>query len=152
MSLRACLCIALGVLLTLTMQGYQFGASNHTVYLIDALRQAHPELLANDWFAARTLQYHAAFGVLTRALMTWGITQPAFLIGYLVLLVLLHTAWWRIVRLLGCGEAVFLLSEVFFHLSAGGTALGMYQFMQDAAFLPSNIAAVAMLWGIYFAA
>jgi hypothetical protein len=26
----------------------------------------------------------------------------------------------------------------------------MYQFLQDAAFLPSNIASVAMLWGIYF--
>jgi hypothetical protein len=28
--------------------------------------------------------------------------------------------------------------------------LGVYDFLQDAAFLPSNVANVAMLWGIYF--
>jgi hypothetical protein len=149
---RAALCIGFGVLLTRFMQGYQFGGSNHTVYFLDALRQAHPDLLQNDWFVTQTLQYHAAFGLLTRAFMTWGITQPAFLGGYWLLLILLHTAWWKLVRLLRGDVAAFVLSEVLFHALAGGTALGMYQFMQDSAFLASNIAAVAMLWGIYFAA
>src|SRR5262249_26454254 len=31
---------------------------------------------------------------------------------------------------------------------AAGVGLGMYQFLQDSSFLPSNISAVAMLWGI----
>ena len=35
----AVLGVAFGVALTLSMQGYQFGKSNHTVYLIDAMRQ-----------------------------------------------------------------------------------------------------------------
>src|SRR5687768_8462856 len=67
--IEAVLAVAFGVALTLSMQGYQFGRSNHTVYLIDALRHTSPHLLGNDWFATQTLHYHAAFGLLTRALM-----------------------------------------------------------------------------------
>ena len=136
--------------LMLAMQGYQFGKSNHTVYLLDALRHASPNLLANDWFATETLQYHAIFGVMTRWLFALRIIQPAFLIGYLALLVLLHLAWWRITIALGGALREFVVSAVLFQLLAGGTGLGMYSFLQDGAFLPSNIAAVAMVWGIAF--
>ena len=126
------------------MQGYQFGKSNHTVYLIDALRHASPDLLQNDWFATQTLQYHAAFGLITRELMKHDIIEPAFLGGHVLLVILLHVAWWRIVRALGGGAAAFMVSQIFFTISAAGTGLGMYQFLQDGAFLPSNIAAVAV--------
>jgi len=146
--IEAVLAIGFGVALTLAMQGYQFGRSNHTVYLIDALRHASPHLLQNDWFATQTLHYHAAFGLMTRALMKLGVIEPAFLLGHVALAVLLHAAWWRIVRALGGGAAAFVISEILFHISAAGTGLGMYQFLQDGAFLPSNIASVAMLWGI----
>ena len=44
--------LLLGVALTLTLRGYQFGGGNHTVYLIEPLREVHPELLANDWGVA----------------------------------------------------------------------------------------------------
>jgi hypothetical protein len=145
---EAALAVAFGVALTLAMQGYQFGRSNHTVYLIDALRHASPHLLRNDWFATQTLHYHAAFGLLTRGLMKLGIIEPAFFIGHLALAVLLHVAWWRIVRALNGGTAAFVVSQILFHVSAAGAGLGMYQFLQDGAFLPSNIASVAMLWGI----
>ena len=147
--LEALLAIACAVALSLTLHGYQFGTSNHTVYLLDALRHTSPHLLQNDWFATQTLQYHAAFGLLTRALMKLGILEPAFLIGHVLLAVLLHVAWWRIVRALGGGVGAFVVSEVLFHLSAAGTGLGMYQFLQDGSFLPSNIASVIALWGIY---
>src|SRR5688572_26002969 len=93
---EAALAVAFGVALTLAMQGYQFGRSNHTVYLIDALRHAQLHLLQNDWFATQTLHYHAAFGLLTRGLMKLGIIEPAFLAGHVMLAVLLHAAWWRI--------------------------------------------------------
>jgi hypothetical protein len=148
--LRALAAVAFGVALTLAMQGYQFGQSNHTVYLIDAMRHASPDLLRNDWFATQTLQYHAAFGLLARGLMRLGVVEPAFLVGHLLLAVLLHLAWWRIVRVLGGGGAAFALSEVLFHISGAGTGLGMYQFLQDSAFLPSNVASVAFLWAVYF--
>ena len=144
------LATAFAVALTLTMQGYQFGKSNHTVYLIDALRHTSPHLLQNDWFVTQTLQYHAAFGLLTRGLMKLGIIEPAFLIGYVLLAILLHAAFWRITKSLGGDLRSFILAEVLFHLSGAGTGLGMYQFLQDSAFLPSNIAAVAFLWAIYF--
>jgi hypothetical protein len=146
----AALTVALGVAMTLCVAGYQFGKSNHTVYLIDALRRTDPNLLRNDWWTQSTLQYHFVFNALTAALMRWGVLQPAFLLGYLALAVLLHVGWRKLTLRLGGSDGTYLLSVILYYLLAGGVALGTYQFLQDSAFLPSNIANVAMLWGIYF--
>jgi hypothetical protein len=142
--------LLLGVCITLTLRGYQFGGGNHCVYLLAPLRELHPELLANDWWTTHTLQYHIAFTKLTALLMRLNLLEPAFLFFYLALLILLHVAWFRIVLALGLDARVYLLSVLLFYLSAGGTGLGSYQFLQDSAFLPGNVANVAMLWGILF--
>lgn len=143
--------IAFAMTLTLCVRGYQFGGSNHNVYLIDAMHQASGgQLLARDWFTTQTLQYHAVFGILTRQLFRWNIVEPAFLAGQLVCIFLMHLAWFRIVRRLGGTRMTYLLSVLMFYVLGGGVGLGMYEFMQDQAFLPSNIANVAMLWGMYF--
>ena len=51
---------------------------------------------------------------------------------------------------LGGTDGTYLLSVILYYVLAGGVGLGMYHFLQDGAFLPSNIANVAMLWGVYF--
>ncbi len=143
--------IAFAMTLTLCVRGYQFGGSNHNVYLINALHHASGgQLLARDWFTTQTLQYHAIFGLLTRQLFRWGLVEPAFLIGQLICIFLMHLGWFRIVRRLGGTRMTYLLSVLMFYVLAGGVGLGMYEFMQDQAFLPSNIANVALLWGLYF--
>jgi hypothetical protein len=147
--LSSWLSVAAGVLLTLLIRGYRFGESNHAVYLVDALRQLDPTLLRNDWWANSTLQYHFAFNVMTAALMRAGVLEPAFLLGYLLLAVLLHVAWRKLVLRLGGSDATYLVSVVLFYVLAGGVGLGMYHFLQDSSFLPSNVSNVAMLWGIY---
>jgi hypothetical protein len=144
------LSVAAGVAITLLIRGYRFGESNHTVYLVDALRRIDPSLLRNDWWANSTLQYHFVFNALTAALMRAGILESTFLVGYLLLAVLLHVAWRRLVLLLGGTEGTYLVSVVLFYALAGGVGLGMYHFLQDGAFLPSNVANVAMLWGVCF--
>jgi len=144
------LSLGLGVLITLAVRGYRFGESNHAVYLVDALRRLDPSLLRNDWWANSTLQYHFAFNAMTAALMRAGVLEPAFLAGYLLLAVLLHVAWRGIVMRLGGSNGTYLVSVFLFYVLAGGVGLGMYHFLQDSAFLPSNIANVAMLWGLYF--
>src|SRR5438445_3709272 len=93
--------LLLGIAITLILRGYQFGGGNHAVYLIEPLREVHPELLANDWWATHTLQYHVAFNRLTALLMRMQIVEPAFLVFYLGLVVLLHAGWLRLVRVLG---------------------------------------------------
>jgi hypothetical protein len=138
--------------LTLSLQGYQFGQSNHAVYLPPALHQYDPSLLSNDWFTTATFQYHTLFTTLSATLMRFHLIQPAFLIGYLTLAGLFHLAWFRLTVLLGGSRQTYALSVGLYYLSAAGLGLGMYQFLQDAAFLPSNIASVAMLWGICFLA
>jgi hypothetical protein len=145
---RTLCAVALGCAMALTVRGYQFGRSNHTVYLVDALRVNDLRLLAGDWFATRTLQYHVAFTRMTAALDRAGVVKPAFLGGYLLLVVAWQWGWWRTAAALGGTEREYLMSVVFYLLSAGGFGLGMYDFLQDAAFLPSNIANVAMLWGV----
>lgn len=142
--------IILGSALTLGLRGYQFGQSNHTLYLLDAMRKTWPGLLNHDWYVTRTLQYHIIFTEITHWLMKLGWTQVAFLIFYLLTVALFHLAWLTIVRRLGGTIRTYLLSAVFFYFSAGGTGLGSFQFIQDGAFLPSNVANVAMLWAIAF--
>jgi hypothetical protein len=144
------LTIALGVLITLAVRGYRFGESNHAVYLVDALRRIDPSLLRNDWWANSTLQYHFVFNALTAALLRAGVLEPVFLIGYLLLAVLLHVGWRTLVVRLGGSDGTYLVSVVLFYVMAGGVGLGMYHFLQDSAFLPSNIANVAMLWAVCF--
>jgi hypothetical protein len=141
--------VILGVAMTLSLAGYRFGESNHAVYLLAALRQNDPSLLANDWWTRSTLQYHIVFNALSAALMRAGIIEQAFLAGYIALTLLLHIAWRRLTLCLGGTDSTYLASVALFHLMAGGMGLGMYHFLQDSSFLPSNIANVAMLWAIY---
>src|SRR4029077_3089512 len=103
----------------------------------------------NDWFVTQTFQYHAAFGWFTRVLMKLGILEQGFLVGYLALVVLFHVAWMRRVDAVGGTRRTYLVSVLFYYLSAGGTALGIYQYFQDSSFLASNIANVALLWAFY---
>jgi len=147
--LRAYLTILLGSITTLAIHGYQFGQGNQTIYLLDALRRTEPALLRNDWFLTQTLQYHAAFTLLAETLLRLKLLQPAFVLGYVALIGLFHIAWRGIVRTLGGDDTTYLASVALYYFSAAGTALGMYQFFQDSALLPSNIANVAMLWAIY---
>jgi hypothetical protein len=140
--------VTFGVVVTFVIGGYQFGKSNHTVYLLDALHAMNPSHLANDWFTTETFQYHALFSVLTRAV--WRSLQPAYFGMYVSLVVLLHVAWFRMTRLLGGGRFAYMISVALLYLSGGGTALGGYGFLQDSAFLPSNVSSVALLWGILF--
>ncbi len=141
--------IGMGCSVTLAVYGYQFGKSNHTVYLLDALRRVDPGLLANDWYTTHTLQYHVIFTNLSAWLMRLRIIEAGFMGLYLALILLLHIAWRGIVRQLGGDNVAYLLSVVLYALCAAGTGLGMYQFFQDSSLLPSNIANVAMLWAIW---
>ena len=140
--------ILVGCAITLIVHGYQFGLSNHSVYLIDALRKADPALLANDWFYTRTLQYHSVFGWLTAGLLRAGVLEGAFVAIYGLLVLGLHVAWRSIARSLGADDRAYLLSVVLYAASAGGLGLGAYQFLQDSAVLASNVANVAMLAGV----
>jgi hypothetical protein len=146
---RGVLPLTLGVAMTLALAGYRFGESNHAVYLVDALRQNDPGLLANDWWTQSTLQYHFVFNRLSALLMRAGLIEPAFLAGYVGLAVLLHVAWRRLTLACGGDEDVYLASVILYHLMAAGTGLGVYHFLQNSAFLPSNVSNVAMLWGVY---
>src|SRR5688500_12461354 len=102
--------IAFGCALTVAINGYRFGEGDHTAYLLDARRRSEPELLRNDWFTTKTLQYHAVFGWISQKLIELRAIESAFLVGYLVLVILFHVAWLGIVRQLGGGRGAYLIS------------------------------------------
>ena len=143
------LAIGLGVAVTFCVYGYRFGTENHSVYLLDALRRCEPPVLQNDWFTTQTMQYHVAFTYLSEILMKLHLLQPGFFAIYLALVILFHIACRGIVKHLGGGDGAYLICIALYYLSAAGTALGVYQFFQDSSLLPSNIAAVAWVMGIY---
>src|SRR5436190_1538692 len=74
----------------------------------------------------------------------------AWLAVLLAVAVLLHVAWCRLVREFGGDVGAYVLSVGLFYLLGAGVGLGSYHFLQDSAFLPSNVSNVAMLWGILF--
>lgn len=141
--------LLLGVAATLYVRGYNFGESNQTIYLLGTLRASDPWLLQNDWLVSQTTEYHVTFGVLARALMRAGILEGGFLVGYVTLVLLAQLAWLKLVRRLGGTHVTYLVSVLLYYLSNGGLGPGATEMFQDGAFLPSNIANVAMLWGIY---
>ncbi len=142
--------LACGLSLSLIIDGYSFGQSNHGVYLLDSLRISDPTLLRRDWFTANTLQYHLIFTWLTYALRSAGFLAEGFLIGYLLMLLLLHGTWLGITRQLGGNAKTYLLGVLIFYTMAGGLGLGMYRFLQDGSLLPSNLAAVTTFLALYF--
>lgn len=146
----ALLALLWGLTLTLCVTGYTFGQSNHHVYLLDALYAQHPENLRRDWFTTHTLQYHVLYTWLVVALQKLNLLSAGFFILYLALAALMHGAWWSIVCRVGGGVRAYLISVLIYHISGGGLGLGVYQFLQDGSFLPSNISAVAALMALAF--
>lgn len=145
-----CCALVWGLTLTLCVTGYTFGQSNHHVYLLDALYSQHPGNLARDWFTTHTLQYHVLYTWLVVALQKIHLLTAGFFLLYLGLAALMHAAWWSIVRQIGGDLRTYLLSVFIYHISGGGLGLGVYQFLQDGSFLPSNISSVATLMALAF--
>src|SRR5262245_52408974 len=123
--------LLIGALTTLAIHGYRYGEGNHTIYLLDALRQTDPSILRNDWFLTQTLQYHALFGWTAGKLLACKLIEPGFLATYALLIAAMHIAWLGIARQLGGTRAAYIASVALYYLSAAGTGLGMYQFLQD---------------------
>ena len=55
-ALSTLMALCIGVVTTLCVCGYQFGKSNHTIYLLDAFHRTHAPLLDNDWFTTQTFR------------------------------------------------------------------------------------------------
>src|SRR3954454_23254531 len=86
---------------------------------------------------------------MTEILMRLGIVEPSFAAAYVLFVIVFHIAWRGIVLAIGGDDIAYFVSVALYYVAAAGTGLGMYQFFQDSSLLPSNIANVAMLCGIW---
>jgi hypothetical protein len=142
--------LLLGIATTLYVGGYSFGESNQSVYLLGGMKDAYPTLWTNDWLVSQTTFFHSTFATLTGLLVRAGVLEAGCLVGYLALVFLAHVAWLRMVLRLGGTQVTYLVSLLLFYVSGRGLAPGACDLFQDGSFQPSTIAAVAMLWGMYF--
>ena len=127
--------------------GFTYGVNNQTEYMLGALRKLDPSLLANDWLAAHTLNYHPAFAYLGWLLLAVG-GRGGWAVGVATVVAASAGALslhWLARRLLPAGVALpaFLLT-VAAMLATGTRAMaGSYAF--DPIFQPSAIGSVALL-------
>jgi hypothetical protein len=137
----------LGLLLGLSF-GLSFGdpLSNHPVYLLDGLRQAHPGLLDADWYARQTYHHHHRFSLLVALAdrlghLSWFLAL-ANVLAVAVSVALVHRAFRTLDRtraLVGWLLAALLFVVVERTQSVGGT------YFFSPSLQPSTLAVVAYL-------
>jgi len=67
--------------------GLSYGVGNHNTYLLGGLRLAHPDLLANDWLASQTTNYHKFFSYPAALLFRLDSSGWAFAVANVVMIV-----------------------------------------------------------------
>jgi hypothetical protein len=138
---------SLGLVLGLSF-GLSFGdpLSNHAVYLLDGLRQAHPGLLDADWYARQTYHHHHRFSRLVALAdrsghLSW-VLALANVLAVAVSVALIHRAFRTLDRhraLVGWLLALLLFVVVERTQSVGGT------YFFSPSLQPSTLAVVGYL-------
>lgn len=127
--------------------GFTYGVNNQVAYMLGGLRLLDPSVLANDWYAAHTLNYHPAFAYLAWLLLAvggrggWGVgvaTVVAAGAGAMCLYWLCRTLLPRAVAL-----PTFLLLLV--AMLATGTRELASTYVFDPIFQPSTVGSVLLL-------
>jgi len=127
--------------------GFTYGVNNQIVYMLRALRLLDPSVLADDWIAAHTLDYHPAFAYLGWLLLAIG-GRGGWGIGIATVVAAAGGAmcvYWLCRRLLPEPTALpaFLLTLWFMLVTGTRELAGTYAF--DPIFQPSTVASVALL-------
>jgi uncharacterized membrane protein len=128
--------------------GVHYGVSDQNVYLLSGLRMADPSFLANDWFAAETVQHHAAFTYLVYLLQAAGPLPWTSAALYLLLKALVALSAYVTLRALYDRPLLpFLLSLILLHLAIGTTRLLSHPFFVPWL-LPAGAASALFLAGV----
>jgi hypothetical protein len=127
--------------------GFTYGVNNQTAYMLGGLRLFDPSVLANDWYAAHTLNYHPAFAYLAWLLLAiggrggWGVgvaTVVAAGAGAACL-------YWLCRRLLPRATALPTFLLLLVAMMATGTRELASTYVFDPIFQPSTVGSVMLL-------
>lgn len=125
------------------------GGSNHPVYLVEGLREVHPALLHNDWWATQTTHYHPIFAFLVASLerlgiLKWGLAS----LNILFVSGTLYVTFLIIKRFSRSPLLSWILFLSFFVFLGKTTSIGMSYFFSHGI-QPSTIATFFCVVGIY---
>jgi hypothetical protein len=147
---RAAEAIELGIagvssLLFAASFGFNYGVGNQVTYLIPALRLLDPGLLARDWFATRTTQYHPVFAELGASLLRldrggWGVAL-AFTLAVTAAGLALHGLCRKLAGR-GALAAYLLLLALLLATQTRGPAL---TYVFDRELQPSTLSSVCLI-------
>ncbi len=132
--------------------GASYGwGDNHSTYLIEGLKMAHPEMWLNDWWVNETIHYHTFFSYFVSLLETAGILTPAIALAnvlvvfgsfYLVYLIIREAIRDNALQTF----AAVILLFVFLHATK---SVALTFFFIDS-FQPSSFGVLGYLLGMYF--
>jgi len=127
--------------------GFTYGVNNQVGYMLASLRLLDPSVLAQDWYAAHTLNYHPAFAYLGWLLLAiggrggWGIgvaTVVAASAGAM-------GVYWLARRLLPAEISLPAFLLVLVAMVATGTREMAGTYVFDPIFQPSMVASACLL-------
>ncbi len=127
--------------------GFTYGVNNQVAYMLGGLRLLDPSVLANDWYAAHTLNYHPAFAYLAWLLLAiggrggWGVgvaTVVAAGAGAMCL-------YWLCRALLPRAAALPTFLLLLVAMLATGTRELASTYVFDPIFQPSTVGSVLLL-------
>ena len=130
--------------------GFTYGVNNQIAYMLPSLRLLDPSVLAQDWYAAHTLNYHPAFAYLGWLLLAiggrggWGIgiaTVVAASAGAM-------GVYWLARRLLPAEISLPTFLLVLVAMLATGTREMAGTYIFDPIFQPSMVASACLIISI----
>ena len=79
--------------------GATFGwGLNHSTYLVEGIKIAHPEIWQNDWWVNETTHYHFLFSYLVYGLEKLAILKPALVVANILVIFASFYLIYRIIR------------------------------------------------------
>lgn len=131
--------------------GFNYGVSNHNTYLLRGLRMFDPTILANDWLATQTTDYHGMFSYIVYALYSLTPSGWSFAIANCIFSILGAVVMYKILAYLTNSRHVILMYLLLMGalaVTATATVSGSYIFAH--IFQPSTIGGLGFLIAVYY--
>jgi len=130
--------------------GFNYGVSNHNTYLLSGLRMFDPSILANDWLATQTTDYHNMFSYIVYMLYSLTPSGWPFAIANCIFAILGAVVMYKILEELTNSRRVtlmFLLLMGILALTETASVAASYIFAY--IFQPSTMSVLGFLLAIY---
>jgi len=132
--------------------GATFGwGLNHSTYLVEGIKIAHPEIWQNDWWVNETTHYHFLFSYLVYGLEKLVILKPALVVANILVIFASFYLIYRIIREVYGPRAleIFVVFVLLFAVIHKTQSVAQTFFFIDSL-QPSSFGALGFLLGMFY--